>query len=140
MDASDIQLLKDDLTVGAYIPKAPVQPPKFPIYRECTKKMYIPRFYGTKIYGIPDETRIPEGSPVHESLVFSGDMREYQRVIIDKYIHQVTIIIFFFIRTWKDFSAISVYPDYFFIRIIFFSTFLNIIRREYIRRIIILMR
>ena len=90
MDASDIQLLKDDLTVGAYIPKAPVQPPKFPIYRECTKKIYIPRFYGTKIYGIPDETRIPEGSHVHESLVFSGDMREYQRVIIDKYIHQVT--------------------------------------------------
>ena len=49
MDATDIQSLKEDLTVGAYIPKAPVQPPKFPIYRECSKKIYIPRFYGTKI-------------------------------------------------------------------------------------------
>jgi superfamily II DNA or RNA helicase len=90
MDASDIKLLKDDLTVGAYIPKAPVQPPKFPIYRECTKKIYIPRFYGTKIYGMPEETRIPHGISVHESLEFAGDMREYQRIIIDKYIHQVT--------------------------------------------------
>jgi len=90
MDAADIQSLKEDLTVGAYIPKAPVQPPKFPIYRECSKKIYIPRFYGTKIYGIPEESRISNGAPVHDSLVFSGDMREYQRVIIDKYIQQVT--------------------------------------------------
>ena len=90
MDTADIQSLKEDLTVGAYIPKAPVQPPKFPIYRECSKKIYIPRFYGTKIYGIPEESRISNGSPVHDSLVFSGDMREYQRVIIDKYIQQVT--------------------------------------------------
>ena len=90
MDADDIKTLKDDLTVGAYIPKAPVQPPKFPVYRECSKKIYIPRFYGTKIYGIPEESRIPEGATVQESLVFSGDMREYQRIIIDKYIYQVT--------------------------------------------------
>jgi superfamily II DNA or RNA helicase len=90
MDAADIQTLRDDLTVGAYIPKAPVQPTKFPIYRECSTKIYIPRFYGTKIYGIPEESRIPHGDPVHESLEFSGEMREYQRVIIDKYIQQVT--------------------------------------------------
>jgi hypothetical protein len=51
MDADDLKLLRDELTVGAYVPKAPAQPPKFPIYRECSKKIYIPRFYGTKIYG-----------------------------------------------------------------------------------------
>lgn len=90
MDADDLKLLRDELTVGAYVPKAPVQPPKFPIYRECSKKIYIPRFYGTKIYGIPEETRIPPGSPVSDSLVFSGEMREYQNIIVDKYIHQVT--------------------------------------------------
>jgi superfamily II DNA or RNA helicase len=90
MDADDLKLLRDELTVGAYVPKAPVQPPKFPIYRECSKKIYIPRFYGTKIYGIPEETRIPPGVPVYDSLVFSGEMREYQNVIVDKYIHQVT--------------------------------------------------
>jgi hypothetical protein len=90
MDADDLKLLRDELTVGAYVPKAPVQPPKFPIYRECSKKIYIPRFYGTKIYGIPEETRIPSGSPVADSLVFSGEMREYQNVIVDKYIHQVS--------------------------------------------------
>ena len=90
MEADDLKLLRDELTVGAYVPKAPVQPPKFPIYRECSKKIYIPRFYGTKIYGLPEETRIPPGTPVSESLVFSGEMREYQNVIVDKYIHQVT--------------------------------------------------
>jgi superfamily II DNA or RNA helicase len=90
MDAEDLKLLRDELTVGAYVPKAPVQPPKFPIYRECSKKIYIPRFYGTKIYGFPEESRIPPGTPVSESLVFAGEMREYQNVIVDKYIHQVT--------------------------------------------------
>ncbi len=90
MDAEDLKLLRDELTVGAYVPKAPVQPPKFPIYRECSKKIYIPRFYGTKIYGFPEESRIPPGAPVSESLVFAGEMREYQNVIVDKYIHQVT--------------------------------------------------
>ena len=90
MESDDLKLLRDELTVGAYVPKAPVQPPKFPIYRECSKKIYIPRFYGTKIYGTPEATRIPPGVPVSESLVFSGEMREYQNVIVDKYIHQVT--------------------------------------------------
>jgi len=90
MDTEDLKLLRDELTVGAYVPKAPVQPPKFPIYRECSKKIYIPRYYGTKIYGTPEESRIPPGVPVSESLVFSGEMREYQNVIVDKYIHQVT--------------------------------------------------
>ena len=90
MDADDLKLLRDELTVGAYVPKAPVQPPKFPIYRECSKKIYIPRFYGTKIYGLPEETRIPPGSRVSDSLVFAGEMREYQNIIVDKYIHQVT--------------------------------------------------
>jgi superfamily II DNA or RNA helicase len=90
MDADDLKLLRDELTVGAYVPKAPTQPPKFPIYRECSKKIYIPRFYGTKIYGLPEETRIPCGTPVSESLVFAGEMREYQNIIVDKYIHQVS--------------------------------------------------
>jgi superfamily II DNA or RNA helicase len=90
MEAEDLKLLREELTVGAYVPKAPVQPPKFPIYRECSKKIYIPRFYGTKIYGMPEETRIPPGTSVAESLVFSGEMREYQNVIVEKYIQQVT--------------------------------------------------
>ena len=90
MEADDLKLLRDELTVGAYVPKAPVQPPKFPIYRECSKKIYIPRFYGTKIYGPPEETRIPPGSAVADALVFSGEMREYQNVIVEKYIQQVT--------------------------------------------------
>jgi len=90
LEADDLKLLREELTVGAYVPKAPVQPPKFPIYRECSKKIYIPRFYGTKIYGPPEETRIPPGTSVSDSLVFAGEMREYQNVIVDKYIHQVT--------------------------------------------------
>ena len=90
LEVDDLKLLREELTVGAYVPKAPVQPPKFPIYRECSKKIYIPRFYGTKIYGPPEETRIPPGTSVSDSLVFAGEMREYQNVIVDKYIQQVT--------------------------------------------------
>lgn len=90
IDAEEEATLRDDLTLGPYVPKAPVQPPKFPIYRECSSKIYIPRYYGIKVYGPPDESRIKDGDDVSDALVFNGDMRDYQIAIVDKYVSAAT--------------------------------------------------
>ena len=65
------QLLRKELMVKAFVPKSsPVQPTPFPVYRESNKKIYIPRYYGTEMYGPPDAFEIDDGDDV--SLNFKG--------------------------------------------------------------------
>ena len=59
--------LRDDMIVRPYVPKAPVQPEGFAIYRESNQKIYIPRFFGINAYGEPDE-EIMTSSPSGETL------------------------------------------------------------------------
>jgi superfamily II DNA or RNA helicase len=83
LEPDDIKLLKDELNVRAYIPTSPIQPPSFPVYRESTSKIYIPRYYGIQNYGLPEETKIPCGDDIN--VQFNGDLRDYQNNIIDVY-------------------------------------------------------
>ena len=54
----------------------------FPIYRESEKKIYVPRYFGEKIYGqLP--IQILDGEDI--SLVFDGDLRDYQQKVVDAY-------------------------------------------------------
>jgi hypothetical protein len=41
MDTEEQKSLKQELTVSPFLPKSPVQPPAFPIYRESNAKLYI---------------------------------------------------------------------------------------------------
>jgi superfamily II DNA or RNA helicase len=88
MDAKEQKTLKEDLTVQPYIPKSPVQPASFPVYRESTSKIYIPRYFGVDLYGNPDEIRIPKGTEI--SIEFNGDLRDYQHNIVDIYMKAAT--------------------------------------------------
>ena len=81
MDSAEQKKLKEELTVSPFLPKSPVQPPAFPIYRESSAKLYIPRHFGLNTYGEPDEIRIPKGDNIN--LPFNGEMRDYQINIID---------------------------------------------------------
>jgi len=76
--------IRNELTVKPYIPKAPVQPPEYPIYRESTNKFYIPRFFGMNTFGEPNETRIEKGNTI--DLTFAGSLRDNQMIIVQKYI------------------------------------------------------
>ena len=49
--------IKEELNVGAYMPKSIAPPIKFPVYRESLQKMYIPRYYGIKNYGKPTKVK-----------------------------------------------------------------------------------
>jgi hypothetical protein len=59
----------------------------FPIYRENTAKIYIPRFYGIERYGLPPRTDIQQGTPIH--LAFTKELRDYQTNIIQTYMTHV---------------------------------------------------
>jgi superfamily II DNA or RNA helicase len=83
LDGKEQRLLKDELNVRPYIPKAPVQPPAYPVFRESTLKYYLPRYYGLKNYGEAEENRLPPGSDIQ--LTFAGDLRDYQIKIVDIY-------------------------------------------------------
>jgi superfamily II DNA or RNA helicase len=81
------QFIRDELTVKAYIPKSPVQPEPFSIYRESPNKFYVPRYFGVDTFGDFTENKIPLGDNI--DIKFAGDLREYQINIVDKYINFV---------------------------------------------------
>jgi len=84
------QYIRDELNVRPYIPKSPVQPPAFPIYRESQNKLYVPRFFGVETYGIPNEYKIAQGENI--ALPFNGSLRDYQINIVNVYKNHVNIV------------------------------------------------
>ena len=83
IDSKELASLKDELNVKAYIPKSPIQPPSFPIYRENASKIYIPRYYGIENYGEPEAMKIPKGTSIN--VPFVGSLRPDQQHIVDTF-------------------------------------------------------
>lgn len=81
LGAAECKQLREELTVRPYIPKSPIQPPSFPVYRECKQKMYIPRCFGIDTYGAPDAVRLTRGANIN--VPFEGDLRDYQNNVVD---------------------------------------------------------
>jgi superfamily II DNA or RNA helicase len=88
IDFEEQKKLKKELTVSPIIPKSPVQPPAFSIYKESLSKLYIPREFGIITYGEPDEIRIPKGDDI--TIPFSGTLRDYQIDIVNVFIKSAT--------------------------------------------------
>ena len=79
--------IKDGLTVKAYLPKSPVQPEPFSVYRESPKKYYLPRYFGSDNFGDFKENKLSLGDEI--DVEFTGELREYQMNIVNKYINFV---------------------------------------------------
>ena len=88
LGVKDQQFLREKLSVKPFIPKSPIQPEAFPVYRESQKKFYIPRYFGLETYGIHDDVRIKNGVDI--DLDFKGDLRDYQTTIVNKYTSHVS--------------------------------------------------
>jgi len=73
--------IRNALNVKPFVPKSPVQPPSFPIYRESNNKLYLPRHFGIENYGVPDDMRLPPGTPIDVS--FNGSLRDYQENVVN---------------------------------------------------------
>ena len=85
LSVDEQELIRKDLKVTPFVPKSSmVKPVSFPIYRESTKKIYVPRFYGIKTYGKPDCIKINTGESIH--LSFKGELRPYQIPAVEAYL------------------------------------------------------
>ena len=84
---SDIESLKDELTVKPYTAfdlGDNKEDKSFPVYLESSKKLYLPKYYGLRNYGIPDADEIQEGQPI--DVTFKGNLRDYQQVPVQVFI------------------------------------------------------
>ena len=79
--------IRNELTVKAFVPKSPVQPEAFPVYRESPKKFYMPRYFGVNTFGDFTENKLSLGEDIN--LEFQGELREFQVNIVNKYINAV---------------------------------------------------
>jgi superfamily II DNA or RNA helicase len=86
---AELKILKE-LMVKPFIPKSIMPVSKFPVYRESTKKYYLPRFYGMKNFGNPKRVEIEMGDKIN--IEFKGNLRDYQDNIVDKYVNYVNDI------------------------------------------------
>ena len=88
LKANELQGIKRDLTVQAFVNKdfsAP--PPPFPVYGESQRKLYIPRFYGIEKYGQPYISKLNE--PKEISCKFTKELRPIQLPIVEAFLSEV---------------------------------------------------
>ena len=60
----------------------------YPVYRESTNKMYLPRYFGIEKYGPVYKINISKGNSIN--INFNGSLFDYQINIIDKYIKHIS--------------------------------------------------
>jgi len=59
----------------------------YPVYRESTNKIYIPRHFGIEKYGSVSKINISQGDSIN--INFNGSLFDYQVNIIEKYIKHI---------------------------------------------------
>jgi superfamily II DNA or RNA helicase len=90
LDTKDYEFLKKDLymipfTMGPSFGNA--EDSNFPIYRENAAKIYVPRFYGIKRYGLPDRSELSDGEDI--DIEFTKELRDYQTNVVNIYLKYV---------------------------------------------------
>lgn len=90
LHTNDYEFLKKDLymvpfTMGPSFGNS--EDANFPVYRENTAKIYVPRFYGIKRYGLPDISELSEGEAI--DIAFVKELRDYQTNVVNIYLKYV---------------------------------------------------
>jgi len=60
---------------------------EYPIYRESSNKIYLPRFYGKSTFGEVKRTTIHPGDDIH--IEFAGSLRPIQVPVVEAYVNSV---------------------------------------------------
>lgn len=61
---------------------------KFPIYRESTSRIYMPRYFGEEMFGIAKKMKISSGDDI--DVPFEGTLRDNQVPVVETYLNYVT--------------------------------------------------
>ena len=90
LHTNDYEFLKKDLymvpfTMGPSFGNS--EDSNFPVYRENAAKIYVPRFYGVKRYGVPDISELSEGETI--DIAFVKELRDYQTNVVNLYLKYV---------------------------------------------------
>lgn len=85
-----ISYIKKELTVKPFTQNSIVETVPFPVYQESDKKIYVPRFWGLKIFGQPNQVKITQGKSIN--IEFKGQLRKEpvnQEEIVDAYLNSL---------------------------------------------------
>ena len=83
-NAKELTQIRNDMNVKPYSPHSAAI--EYPIYRESSTKIYLPRYYGLEHFG-EFENKLSKGVSI--DIKFEGVLFDYQNNIIDKYIEHV---------------------------------------------------
>ena len=87
LSRSQLNDLRKELMVKPFVNKQFCQEPQpFPVYLESKKKIYIPKFYGLKYFGNPENNKINSGKDIN--VKFSLDLRENQKPVAKKFLKE----------------------------------------------------
>lgn len=86
IDSKTLKKIYRDLFVQPMVHGVPphMRPPKFKVYNESSRKIYIPKYYGISEFGTPEKVDIPEPIPIN--LTFKGSLRPKQDPIVDSFL------------------------------------------------------
>lgn len=85
-----ISYIKKELTVKPFTQNSIVESVPFPVYQESDKKIYVPRFWGLKVFGKPNQVKITQGKSIN--IEFKGQLRKEpvnQEEIVDAYLNSL---------------------------------------------------
>ena len=85
-----ISYIKKELTVKPFTQNLIVESVPFPVYQESDKKIYVPRFWGLKVFGKPNQVKTSQGKSIN--IEFKGQLRKEpvnQEEIVDAYLNSL---------------------------------------------------
>ena len=89
LNRSIIDYIKKELTVKPFVQNSMIDPPSFHIYQESEKKIYVPRFWGIKLFGYPKLIKINDGNSIDLKFNPEYKLRDYQNIIVDSYLKAI---------------------------------------------------
>jgi len=86
LSPDDLAAIKQELTVAPYVPEdyAQSRPTPFKVYQESSSRIYMPKYYGLKKFGVPDVNKVHIGQDIN--LTFAASLRDYQVEASEKFI------------------------------------------------------
>ena len=87
IDEKTKTFIRTSLMAKPRVLNSPVESNSFPIYLESSNKLYLPRYFGIKYFGIPKEIKICPGKNI--DVKFTGQLRDYQIDIINSYLDYI---------------------------------------------------
>jgi superfamily II DNA or RNA helicase len=87
LSETDITSTKDQLMVKPFSAYNNDLVKPFPIYLESPKKLYLPRYYGFKHFGNPDEIKLPISTKTN--MKFTKSLKPKQKPIVDAFMNSL---------------------------------------------------